>query len=298
MDWLVDPFAVGFMQRALVAGLVVVVITSVVGTWVVLRGMTFMGDALAHGVVPGLTLASLVGFDLGLGAAAAALVMIAGIALVHRRAPLTEDVGIGLLFVGMLALGVVIASKARSYAGDLTAILFGDILGVTDSDIRVAGAAAVVVLAASVLLYRPLIVLAFNERKAALLGMRPGLTHGAMLVLLALAIIASFRAVGVLLVFGFLVAPPATAALLARRVPTMMAVAAGVGAVGVVGGLLASFHLGTAGSATMAGVTVAEFFLALAARELVTWRASRSPTGSRTPVAVGGGDRPGPGSLE
>ncbi|HEX2029031.1 MAG TPA: zinc ABC transporter permease AztB [Nitriliruptorales bacterium] len=296
MDWLMEPFAVGFMQRALVAGLVVVVITSVVGTWVVLRGMTFMGDALAHGVLPGLTLASLAGFNLGLGAAAAALVMIAGIGVVQRRAPLAEDVGIGLLFVGMLAAGVIIASKARSYAGDLTAILFGDILGVTDSDIRLAAAAAVFVVAASVLLYRPFVVLAFNERKAAVLGMRPGLTHGAMLVLLALAIIASFRAVGVLLVFGFLVAPPATAALLARRVPNMMAVAAGVGAVGVWGGLLASFHLGTAGSATMAGVTVAEFFLALAAREIVTWRAGRSPDHAGTPVAVDGGDRPGSGA--
>lgn len=269
MSWLVDPFTAGFMQRALVAGLLTVVLTSVVGTWVVLRGMTFMGDALAHGVLPGLALASVLGFNLGVGAAVAALVMVGGINLVHRRAPLPEDVGIGLLFVGMLAMGTVILSRTRSYAGDLVALLFGDILGVTGPDLLLAGLAAVAVVAATVLLYRPLLVLAFNEDKAAVLGLRPGLAHAALVALVAVAIIASFRAVGVLLVFGFLVGPPATAVLVARRVPTIMVAAVGFGAVGVVAGLLASYHLDTAGSATLAAVTIAEFFLVLAAREAV-----------------------------
>lgn len=268
MDALLEPFAVGFMQRALVAGLIVVVTTSVVGTWVVLRGMTFMGDALAHGVLPGLTLAYLLGFNLAIGAAAAALVMIGGIQVVHRRARLTEDVGIGLLFVGMLALAVVIASRARSYAGDLTAILFGDILGVTVGDIGLAVVAAVGVAVTTVAFYRPFIALSFNERKAATLGLRPGLAHAAMLVLLAVAIITSFRAVGVLLVFAFIVAPPATAALVVRRVPTMMVTAMAFGALAVVGGLELSYHLGTAGSATMAGLAVVQFFVVLAVRDL------------------------------
>lgn len=268
MEALLEPFTLGFMQRALLAGCVVVVTTSVIGAWLVLRGMTFMGDALAHGVVPGLTLASLIGIDLGLGAAVAALVMIGGIHLVHRRAPLSEDVGIGLLFVGMLALGVVIASRSRSYAGDLTAILFGEALGVTTADIRVAAAAAAVVVVGSALFHRPFLALAFDERKAAVLGMRPGLAHGVMLVLLAVAIVASFRAVGALLVFGFLVGPPAAAALVARSVVGMMAVATGLGVVAVVGGLLVSFHLGTAASATMAGLAVVEFFVVLLGRDL------------------------------
>lgn len=271
MEWLLEPFTCEvctFMRRALVAGLTTVVVTSVVGTWVVLRGMTFMGDALAHGVLPGLTLAHVRGFNLGLGAAAAAGVMIAGLNMVHRRARLTEDAGIGLLFVGMLALGVLIASKAQSFAGDLTAILFGDVLGVTSSDIRTAALAAVAVLGASALLYRPLLVLAFDRRKAEALGMRPGLAHAAMLVLLAVAIVSSFRAVGTLLVFSFIVAPPATAALFVRRVPVMMFVATVFGALAVVAGLLLSFHLGTAGSATMAGLAVVEFFITLTLREL------------------------------
>lgn len=269
MDWLTEPLSLSFMQRALLAGLIVVVLTSTIGTWVVLRGMTFMGDALAHGVLPGLTVAFLTGTNLALGAAVAAAVMIGGINVVHRRARLPEDVGIGLLFVGMLALGVVIASRARSYAGDLTAILFGQALGVTADDLWVLVGATVVVLALSAIFYRPFITLAFNERKADALGLHPGLAHAVMLVLLAVAIVASFRAVGVLLVFGFLVAPPATAAIVARRVPTMMLTAIAFGAVAVVAGLLVSYHLDTAASATMAGLAVLEFFAVLAGRELV-----------------------------
>lgn len=284
MPWLFEPFTCEvctFMRSALVAGLVTVVVTSVVGTWVVLRGMTFMGDALAHGILPGLTFAHVRGFNLGLGAAAAAGVMIAGLNIVHRRARLTEDAGIGLLFVGMLSLGVLIASKAQSFAGDLTAILFGDVLGVTASDIRTASLAAVAVLASSVVLYRPLLTLAFDRRKAEALGLRPRLAHAAMLVLLAVAIISSFRAVGTLLVFSFIVAPPATAALLVRRVPAMMLVATAFGALAVVAGLLLSFHLDTAGSATMAGLAVVEFFVILAAREFHgRWKARRDGGGA------------------
>lgn len=268
MDWFVEPLSIAFIQRALVAGLAVGALTAIVGTWIVLRGMTFMGDALAHGVLPGLTIAYLNGANLFLGAAIAAGVMIGGIGLVHRRARLPEDVGIGLLFVGMLALGVVVASRAQSYAGDLTALLFGDILGVTRDDIWTALAALVVVGIASVALHRAFIVLAFSEQKARSLGLRPALAHAAMLVLLAGAIITSFRAVGVLLVFAFIVAPPATAAIVVRRVPTMMAVAVVASAVSVLVGLLVSYHLGTAASATMTAVAVAEFFVVLAARDL------------------------------
>lgn len=266
MEWLVDPFSYEFMRNALAAGLITAVTTSLVGTWVVLRGMAFMGDALAHGVVPGLTLAYLLEVSLFLGATVAAVVVIAGIGLVQRRTRLRADTGIGLLFVGMLALGVIIASKAQSYAGDLTAILFGDILAVTDADLSVAVVAAALALAVTAVLYRPLIALALDERKAAVLGLRPRLAHLALLALLAAAIIASFRAVGVLLVFGFLIAPPATATLVARRVPVMMLAAVGFAAAGVFGGLLISFHLGTAGSATMVGVTVGQFFLVLLAK--------------------------------
>src|SRR5690606_34544504 len=134
-----------------------------------------------------------------------------------------EDTGIGLLFVGMLSLGVVITSRSRTFTTDVTDLLFGDVLGVTADDLRGQAVAAAVVLGACAVLHRPFLALTFNRQKAATLGMRPALAQLAMLVLLATSIVASFRAIGTLLVFGLLVAPPATAALFVRRVPAIMA---------------------------------------------------------------------------
>jgi ABC-type Mn2+/Zn2+ transport system permease subunit len=267
MDWITEPFRFAFMRRALLAGLMAVAMTSTVGTWVVIRGMSFVGDALAHGVLPGIAVAILVGVDPSIGAFLAAMVMVAVISLVTRRSGLSNDTGIGLLFVGMLALGVVIISRSDAFAGDLTSFLFGNPLGVTAGDLRFQAVALVVVLVAVALLYRPLLVLSFNETKAALLGMRPGLTHVAMMILVGLAVVASFRAVGTLMTFGLLVAPPATAALLVRRVWLVMVVAVLLGWAAVVAGLLVSYHYDTAAGATMSGLAVAGFFAALAIRE-------------------------------
>lgn len=268
MRWLLDPFDPEFMQRALLAGLLAVLATSVVGTWVVLRGLTFLGDALAHGVIPGMALAVLWGFNLTVGALLTAGVMVGGISLVNRRARLAEDTGVGLLFVGMLALGVVIISKSRSFATDVQSLLFGDVLGVTWADVRVQAAAAAAVLVVSTLGYRAFLTLSFNEAKAGSLGLRPGLTHLVLLGLIALAIVSSFQAVGTLLVFGLLVGPPATATLLVRRVWLCMVVSVVLGWVSVVVGLVLSYHHGTAAGATMAGVSVAIFFVVLAGQEL------------------------------
>ena len=268
LDWLVDPFSVRFMQLALLGGLLAAITTSLIGTWVVIRGMTFMGDALAHGVLPGIALAFVLGMDLTLGAIAGALVMVAGIEVVHRRAGLREDTGIGLLFVGMLALGVIVVSRLPTFTTSLTTFLFGDILGVRAADLAVQGVAAAIALVGVVLLYRPFLVLSFNEAKAQVLCLRPQLAHVAMLALLTLAIVTSFRAVGTLLVFGLLIAPPATASLLARSVPTMMFTAACLGTGSVVVGLLLSWYLGTAAGATVAGVAVLVFFIVLFGRDL------------------------------
>jgi ABC-type Mn2+/Zn2+ transport system permease subunit len=285
LDWLTDPFSVHFMQQALLGGLLAAVTTSLIGTWVVIRGMAFLGDALAHGVLPGIALAFVLGLDLTFGATAGALVMVGGIALVHRKAGLREDTGIGLLFVGILALGVIIVSRLPSFTTSLTTFLFGDILGVRPSDQLVQAAATVVALAGIALLYRPFLVLSFNEAKAQVLCLHPRLAHMAMLTLLTLAIVTSFRAVGTLLVFGLLIAPPATASLLARSVPMMMLTAAALGCAAVVVGLLLSWHLGTAAGATVAAVAVAAFFAVLFARDVAD-RASRSRRGTS---ATGGG---------
>ena len=268
VHWLLDPFDPEFMQRALVAGALAVVATSVVGTWVVLRGMSFLGDALAHGVLPGMALAVLWGFNITVGALLSAALMVGGVSLVERRSRLAKDTGVGLLFVGMLALGVIIISKSRSFTNDVQSLLFGDVLGVTASDVRLQAIAAGLVLVASLLGYRAFLVLSFNEAKAGSLGLRPAATHLALLALIAVAIVSSFQAVGTLLVFGLLIGPPATAALFVRRVWLCMVVAVALGWLAVVVGLILSYHYGTAAGATMAGVSVAIFFLVLLAQEV------------------------------
>lgn len=285
IGWFLDPFTLGFAQRALLGGILAGLMSAVVGTWLVLRGMSFFGDAFVHGVVPGIAAAVVLGVDPALGAAVAAVVMVAGIELVNRRSMLGEDTAIGLLFVGMLALGVVIISSIDSYTGSLTSILFGDALGVTGDDLVRQSVLAAVVLAVSALMYRPFLALAFNRQKAELLGMRPNAAHAAMLALIAAAVIGSYQAVGTLLVFGLLIGPPATAVLLVRTVPRMMATAAVISVVSVWFGLVLSYHLGTAASATMALVPIAGFFVTLAWVRVRGWRRSRR-LAPHTPPAV------------
>ena len=285
MDFVTEAFEPAFMQRALWGSLVAVVATSLVGTWVVLRGLAFLGDALAHGVIPGIALAVLWGFSPVVGAFLAALVMSGLVTVVSTRTLVREDTAIGLLFVGMLALGIVIVSRARSFTTEVTALLFGDVLGVTTDDIRTQLIATVIVMVATVVLYRPFLALTFNREKAQTLGMRPGLAQAALLALLALSIVASFQAIGTLLVFGLLVGPPATASLVVHRVPAIMLVSVVFGSLAVVGGLLISFHYGTAGGATIAGLSVAQFFLVLLFRE-ATLLLGRSSSRVRTTSSV------------
>jgi manganese/iron transport system permease protein len=269
VDWLLDPFQLAFQQRALIGGALAAVALALVGVWVVIRGMSFLGDALVHGVVPGIAVAILFDFNVLAGAAAAALLMMLGINLVHRQTTFSEDTSIGLLFVGMLGLGVILISRTDAYTGSLTAILFGDALGVTSNDISMLAVLLVVTALGSILAFRPFLVLAFNEQKAQLLGLRPRMAHAVLLGLITLTIVGSFQTVGTLLVFGLLVGPAATAALIVKRVPAMMIVAAVIGALSVAAGLVISYHADTSGSATMAVVPIGLFFAVLSAR---SWR--------------------------
>ena len=276
MNFLIDAFEPAFMQRALIGGLLAVVATSLVGTWVVVRGLAFLGDALAHGVVPGIALAVLWSFNPLVGAFVAALVMSGLITFVSNRTVMRDDTAIGLLFVGMLALGVLIISKAKSFATDVTAILFGDALGVTRADLRNQFIAAVIVIVLTILLYRPFLALTFNQVKAQTLGMRPKLAQAALLALIAVSIVSSFQAIGTLLVFGLIVAPPATAALLVNRIVLIMLVSVVSGSLAVLFGLLLIFHYGTAGGATIAVISVLQFFVVLGGQSLMqmsrNWR--------------------------
>ncbi|TDC46032.1 metal ABC transporter permease [Actinomadura sp. KC345] len=285
MEWLFAPFGVSFVERALWGGLLVSGICALAGTWVVLRGMAFLGDAMSHGMLPGVAAASLLEGSLFLGAALSAGAMALGVTALSRSSRLSQDTSIGLLFVGMLATGVILVSHSQSFAVDLTAFLFGDVLAVRPGDLvvlAVALCAAAVITAAA---HRSFVALAFDPRKARTLGMRPRLAHALLLCLLTLAITASFHVVGTLLVFGLLIAPPAAVVLWARSVPMVMTGAALLGALSTVVGLLVSWHLGTAAGATIAATAVAFFFLSALAAEL---RGRRSHGASPSP------DRPAP----
>jgi manganese/iron transport system permease protein len=231
-------------------------------------------------VIPGITLAIIFDFSVLIGAILAAVVMVGGINLVHRQTSFSEDTGIGLLFVGMLGLGVILISSSDTYTGSLTSILFGDVLGVTTGDLAVLAVVALLILVTSTLLYRHFLVLSFNEQKARLLGLEPGLAHVALLSLMTISIVGSFQTVGTLLVFGLLVGPPATAALLVKRVPAMMVTAALIGVVSVLLGLIVSYYANTSGSATMALIPIVFFFVVLTIKSLE--RPARLPaSGSR-----------------
>lgn len=267
-QWWIDPFVSNvFMRNALFAGLLAVLATSVVGTWVVLRGMSFLGDALAHGVLPGIAIAFIIGVDTTIGALVAAVVMVGGINVIRAHSPLPEDTSIGVLFVGFLALAVVIlSSQSGSYTGDLNRFLFGSITGVDNADLVRQAVAATISIVGAAVFYRAFLVMTFDATQARLLGLRPRLAHVALLVLLAVSIVASFEVVGNLLVFAFLIAPPATATLLVRRVPRIMGAAVVIGAASVIVGLLVSYHHNTAAGATMALMTVIVFLMTLMGR--------------------------------
>jgi zinc/manganese transport system permease protein len=267
MDWLTAPFEVSFVQRALWGGVLVSLVCAIAGTWVVVRGMAFLGDAMSHGMLPGIAIASLAGGNPLVGAAASAGAMALGVTALSRSPRLSRDTSIGLLFVGMLSLGVIIVSRSRSFAVDLTGLLFGDVLAVRAQDILFLVVALAVTVAVAVLGHRSFVALSFDRRTAHTLGLRPGLAHAALLGLVALAIVASFHVVGTLLVFGLLIAPPAAAILWARRIPMVMFGAALFGSAATAIGLVASWNWGTAAGATIAAAAVALFFAsALAAK--------------------------------
>ncbi|MEU3853964.1 zinc ABC transporter permease AztB [Streptomyces sp. NPDC029554] len=261
MEWLTVPFEVTFVQRALWGGILVSAICALAGTWVVLRGMAFLGDAMSHGLLPGVAVAALLGGNLFVGAVISAAVMTAGVTALGRTPRLSQDTGIGLLFVGMLSLGVIIVSRSQSFAVDLTGFLFGDVLAVRLQDLLLLAAALLAALLVSVLGHRAFLALAFDARKAHTLGLRPRLAHAVLLGLLGLAIVASFHIVGTLLVLGLLIAPPAAALPWARSVHGVMALAALLGTLATFGGLLLSWHLSTAAGATVAALAVSLFFI-------------------------------------
>ncbi|NHC24311.1 metal ABC transporter permease [Nocardioides sp. IC4_145] len=244
------------MQRALLGGSLVAVICGAVGTWVVIRGMAFLGEAVGHGMLPGVAIATIVGAPVLLGGAASAVVMSATIGALHRRGRLSYDTAIGLLFVAMLSLGVIIVSHSGSFATDATAMLFGDILALGDGDIVMLAGAVVVTLSLTAVFHRAFVAAAFDPRVAQTLGLRPNLAQAVLVGLVTLAVVASYQAVGSLLVIGLLLAPAVAAGQWTTRIPTTMALAAATGVLAVFVGLLVSWHAGTAAGSSIAYTAV------------------------------------------
>lgn len=268
MEFLVQPFIENeFMLNALMAGIFVAMSCAIVGTFMVLRGLAFMGDAIGHGVLPGIAIATLMGASGFLGAIAGSLVMIAGIGFVTRKSHLSHDTAIGLLFVGMLSLGVIIVSQSDSFSGDLIKILFGEILGVERNDILLQAGVVIILGSLAYVFRRPFLLLCFDEKQADVLGFPSKFYHTIMLIMTALAVIASFQTVGTLLVFGMLIAPAATSILWMSSLRSIMILASLLGTVSVFVGLLMSYYFNTAAGATITCVAVFIFFISLIVRQ-------------------------------
>ncbi|MGO1508906.1 MAG: zinc ABC transporter permease AztB [Microbacterium sp.] len=270
MSFLLDPFAVSFVQRALLTGALVAVICGIVGTWVVLRGMAFLGEAMAHGMLPGIAVATLLGIAPILGAAVSAAAMSVGIGMLQRRGRLSADTSIGLLFVASLALGVIIISASRSFATDATAILFGDILAASTADIIMLAVVAVITLVVAAGGHRSFVAITVDPRQAQLLGLRPRVAHVLLVGLITLAVVAAYQAVGSLLVVGMLLGPAVAAGRWTTRIPTAMVLAGLIGTVAVALGLFISWHAGTAAGATIAFVAILSAVVSALARRLLS----------------------------
>jgi len=276
-EWLTAPLAYGFMQRGLLAALIVGTLCAVVGCYVVLRSMAFLGDALAHAILPGVAVAYLVQGSLLAGALIAAIVVALGVGFFSRRGSVKEDTAIGILFAAALALGVALMSTIKTYSVDLTHILFGNVLGVSAGDLWLSAGLALLVLGAIFLLYKEFLVISFDPIFAATLRLPANLLRSVLLILLALTIVVSLQTVGVALAVAMLVTPGATAYLLTRRLPTMMLLAALSGTVSSVAGLYLSFYVSVASGAAMVLVATGLFLLAFffAPERGVLWRAVR-----------------------
>lgn len=261
MEFLLTPLAYEFMQRGLLASLMVGVLCAVVGCYVVLRGMAFLGDALAHAILPGVALAYLLKGDMLIGALIAAILVALAIGFLSREGTLKEDTAIGILFAGALALGVALISTIKTYALDLTHILFGNVLSVSVNDLYLTLALSVIVLTTIVLLYKEFLVVSFDPVLAATLRLPIELLRNILLILLALTIVVSLQTVGVGLVAAMLVTPGATAYLLARRLPTMMLLAAFIGAFSSVAGLYASFYINVASGSAVVLIATTIFLI-------------------------------------
>jgi manganese/iron transport system permease protein len=263
IHWITDPLQYSFMQRALVEVVLMGIICGVIGTYVVLRGMAFIGDALSHAIFPGVVIAFLWGIGFFVGALAFGILTALLIGVVSRNRRVSEDTAIGVLFAGMFALGIVLISGVRGYTADLASFLFGNVLGVSNEDIIASAVIGLIVLAALALFHKELVLVSFDEDMAEAVGLPVWLINLGLLMLIALTIVVSLQAVGNILVVAMLVTPAAAARLWTDRLRMMMLFSAIFGALGGMAGLLISFYTDRAAGGTIVLVVTIWFGISL-----------------------------------
>jgi manganese/iron transport system permease protein len=277
IDLILEPFAYPFMLRALGAALIVGITCPTLGTYVVLRGMAFFGDALAHIILPGIVIAFLFGWPLGVGALIVGVTAALLIGFISKRTEMREDAAIGVVFAGAFALGIALLSFQRSYAVDLAHILFGNLLGVSTADLWLSGILGGIVILMIFLFYKEFLVLSFDPVLATTLRLPVSFLQNLILVLLAVVIVVSIQAVGVALVLAMLVTPASAAYLLTRRLPTMMLLSAVIGSASALVGLYGSYFFNLPSGPAIVLVETGVFILVFlfGSRRGLVWKSLR-----------------------
>lgn len=277
--WLREPWEFAFMQRALLAAALVGVVSAVVGAFVVVRGMAFVGDAVAHASFAGVAAAFALGVSIYLGAVVAAVATALGIAFISQRGRLRFDTAIGVLFVGAFALGIVIVSRQENYTVDLFSFVFGQVLGVSWRDLQIMAGMSAIVLLLVALFYKELLFISYDATVATAAGIPTTVFEYGLLALVALSTVVALQAVGIVLVIAMLVTPAATAGLLVRRLHHVIFLGAGLAVISALAGLYISYYAGVASGAAIVLVATALFAIALigAPRRgvLARWRLER-----------------------
>jgi manganese/iron transport system permease protein len=261
LDWLTDPLAYRFIMRGFMAAFMVGIVCSVLGTFIVLRGMAFFGDALAHTILPGVVVAYLLGWPLAVGALIMGVLTALGIGALSSQGYFKEDTAIGIIFAGLFALGVAMISATRNYSVDLAHFLFGNLLGVSNSDLWVILILGLLVLFTIFIFYKEFLVISFDNTLATTLRLPAEFLRYLLLILIAITIVVSLQVVGIALMLAMLVTPAAAASLLTRRLPVMMVIAAVIGAFSGVAGLYASYYLNIASGPSVVLAATAVFIL-------------------------------------
>ena len=274
IDYIVGPFQYGFMVRALIVSVLVGVMCPVLGAYVITRGRAFMGDALAHSVLPAMVVAFLLGISPFFAAVPAGIVIALLMGSVARRTGISEDTSIGIIFAGMFALGLVMLSTSNNITVNIEDLLLGQVLGVSQTDVFVSLGLTALVIAGLYAFHRQLVYTTFDPVGAKVVGIRTGLIEYVLLALLALVIVIGIQAAGIVLVMAMLITPAAAAYLIAKRFTGVMIIGALIGALSAVAGLYLSFHADLPSGPSMALVATGIF--AVAAVMKSGWPALRS----------------------